>query len=317
MPASLLKRRGSLNWIIPAAAVITGTAASPATATQLGGQYFASTQVSRGGYYDPATGRYIDHTSASSSPTNPEPDTPQYSAQEGGGGWRVSAYADDTHGGTVAALAGIAYIEDRSAGFIDQLTATAQLTYTFSVDGPAGDSVPVLMHITGLAENGLAPGGITAAASAGYSFSTAQASDPKDYISFSKNTDVYGLGGAFDDARLMDLKVGNIYTLFMGSSVTVGSYTVSPDLTYDIATATVDPTFTIQGRSPQSYRLVGLPTSAIGNVAPVPEPASWALMVAGFGMLGATLRRSRKGSHAQNRNTPSVQYPCDNDPSRR
>ncbi len=30
-----------------------------------------------------------------------------------------------------------------------------------------------------------------------------------------------------------------------------------------------------------------------GNVAAVPEPATWALMIAGFGMVGATLRRRK------------------------
>ena len=33
----------------------------------------------------------------------------------------------------------------------------------------------------------------------------------------------------------------------------------------------------------------------LGSIAGVPEPASWALMLVGFGGLGAALRRSRRG----------------------
>jgi hypothetical protein len=35
-----------------------------------------------------------------------------------------------------------------------------------------------------------------------------------------------------------------------------------------------------------------------GAAGPVPEPASWSLMIAGFGVLGAALRRSRRAALA-------------------
>ncbi len=38
-------------------------------------------------------------------------------------------------------------------------------------------------------------------------------------------------------------------------------------------------------------------TFTIGNAtAPVPEPATWALMIAGFGAIGATMRSARKSA---------------------
>ncbi len=56
--------------------------------------------------------------------------------------------------------------------------------------------------------------------------------------------------------------------------------------------ATVDPTLTIQGADAHLYHFVGLPDATMGgSTAAVPEPASWAMMVGGFGLIGSTMRR--------------------------
>jgi len=49
--------------------------------------------------------------------------------------------------------------------------------------------------------------------------------------------------------------------------------------------------FTIFSHQPVSYTLK---FQSLGNNAAVPETASWALMIAGFGLAGGTLRRQRK-----------------------
>jgi len=42
-------------------------------------------------------------------------------------------------------------------------------------------------------------------------------------------------------------------------------------------------------------QVIGDGTSAVATIAaPIPEPASWALMIGGFGLLGANLRRARR-----------------------
>jgi hypothetical protein len=59
--------------------------------------------------------------------------------------------------------------------------------------------------------------------------------------------------------------------------------------------ATVDPTLTIQGADAQLYHFVGLPDATIGDpTAAVPEPATWAMMVGGFGLIGSAMRRRQR-----------------------
>lgn len=57
------------------------------------------------------------------------------------------------------------------------------------------------------------------------------------------------------------------------------------------ATSTVS--FTASGNHRVGWMLSPLPTAAEAPAAAVPEPATWATMVAGFGLLGGTLRRRR------------------------
>jgi hypothetical protein len=56
--------------------------------------------------------------------------------------------------------------------------------------------------------------------------------------------------------------------------------------TYDLASTPRNGGDPVQ---PLTYRL----TISDSPIAPVPEPASWAMMIAGFGLVGATMRRRR------------------------
>ncbi len=51
----------------------------------------------------------------------------------------------------------------------------------------------------------------------------------------------------------------------------------------------------VSGRLP-NFNLSGSGTFA--GAAAVPEPASWALMLGGFGLMGTVMRSRRNGSHA-------------------
>jgi hypothetical protein len=54
---------------------------------------------------------------------------------------------------------------------------------------------------------------------------------------------------------------------------------------------------TLTGRSGYGYRTMTVDTMRLANAA-VPEPAGWAMMVGGFGLIGGALRSGRRRPHA-------------------
>ena len=58
------------------------------------------------------------------------------------------------------------------------------------------------------------------------------------------------------------------------------------------AFATVDPMFIVDPAFASAYHFEGIPTEL---TAGIPEPSSWALMIAGFGLVGSMVRRRRTG----------------------
>lgn len=61
----------------------------------------------------------------------------------------------------------------------------------------------------------------------------------------------------------------------------------------------VDTQFTVTGPTILGFRALGISDSVGGlvdniSLSTVPEPASWTMMIAGFGLVGATMRRGRK-----------------------
>ncbi|MBW8893518.1 MAG: PEPxxWA-CTERM sorting domain-containing protein, partial [Burkholderiales bacterium] len=63
---------------------------------------------------------------------------------------------------------------------------------------------------------------------------------------------------------------------------------------YGTGSAYVDPVFTLPAEFRNLVNIVGVPA------APIPEPASWALMLCGLGVLGRTMLRRREILHRQN-----------------
>lgn len=63
-------------------------------------------------------------------------------------------------------------------------------------------------------------------------------------------------------------------------------------------------TFTYSGAPISYFRISGADTFGVNEIrlspgtAPIPEPATWALMIAGFGLIGLAARRQRKSATA-------------------
>lgn len=274
-----------LTLVAPAGALILTT---PAGAQSVSKEYRAYTVVTRGGVN---AGKVA---SGSYDLGQPTPTTPQYTVQEGGGGWRVGASSDDTHGGTVTASAAISYVSPLGATYIDDLAAHSQLDYIFTLDGPDSNAlIPVLVNAVGSASGNSLYGSTIA----GFSLSTLTWHDPNDYFRIDAYTAISAPSSSFDVDQLVYLKVGLTYDLRLSAVAEVGRGSVRPDYHFAEAIAQVDPTFTIQGDFAKDYYFVGLPASAIGGVAAVPEPASWAMMVVGFGLVGSAVRRRRTSVH--------------------
>lgn len=66
-----------------------------------------------------------------------------------------------------------------------------------------------------------------------------------------------------------------------------------PLVTYGGAAASADPVFSIDDPTYAGFSIVGVPDGVAppGGPAAVPEPAAWAMMVAGFGAVGGAMRR--------------------------
>lgn len=70
---------------------------------------------------------------------------------------------------------------------------------------------------------------------------------------------------------------------------------LDPRPTFGVVSAETDPVFSIDDPAYAAFSIVGVPTGApppIGSA--VPEPASWAMMVSGFGLAGSTMRGRRR-----------------------
>ena len=90
---------------------------------------------------------------------------------------------------------------------------------------------------------------------------------------------------------------GSQFVLFNGNQV-ANSYTGPQGWThyvFALGTATGSDTITFRGRNDPAYN--ALTNVSVTQSAAVPEPASWALMLGGFGLVGGALR-SRKSTVA-------------------
>jgi len=80
-------------------------------------------------------------------------------------------------------------------------------------------------------------------------------------------------------------------TLFMSAWATANA---SLEYSKQTDRIVVDPVFEIAPDFASLYTLVGLPEGVVSPPTPAPEPASWAMMVGGFGLIGSAMRGRRR-----------------------
>lgn len=162
----------------------------------------------------------------------------------------------------------------------------AQLTYSFRLNGPADTIVPLIAYtsISVIRDAGL--GRVYAGLEIydGFSYVASKAFELGD----ADGAGTVGFtGGIAFDGHTGATGEFNLYASANSWSLT-GSAFVDPYLIIDPAYGLIDPDYA------SKYSLSF--SQGAGNVAPgVPEPASWALMIVGFGLVGAAARR-RQGA---------------------
>lgn len=206
----------------------------------------------------------------------------------------VRSYASDLNGGTVYAGAELPGMDPFSTLNIEYANGHGFLSYNVWIDGPDPDAlVPVRFLATGLVSSNSSRG-------------TGEARLRFGEVGLGGHVDQWSVRGQGSDETGVQQTVDSFeinQTFFMKPSMTyfVEMYAGAgvQAAVFDGATAyaTVDPTFTILGDFALNYRVVGVPgqPTTPGGGGVVPEPATWAMMVAGFGLLGASLRRNRSG----------------------
>ena len=164
----------------------------------------------------------------------------------------AAAFASSDGGGTVSATA---------FGRRDGTTANGQLFYDIFLDAPATTVSKVRVGFSGLLSS-WGSGSAKAAIVVG----------PETLFFYS-----YDPGGR---AKTVPFRLTRTVTLTGGSSLALGIFGVA--------------SVNFNGAAPADYRL-GFASAYVDPTvtfsAAVPEPASWALLIAGFGMTGAALRR--------------------------
>jgi hypothetical protein len=183
--------------------------------------------------------------------------------------------ASDVNGGTAAASASIVLQFLPAAQRLEEIDAVSLVTYRFTLSGPnTGNTVPVLLLGSGSSAGG------------------------QNFLSFQNafNSDYENTGNFVAD-QVLNLVPGWGYVLVLRAEAAVATgnlYNIGDTMT---ASAAVDPTLTILGPDAQLYHFDGLPDSTIGGpMAAVPEPATWAMMLSGFGLVGSAMRRRRRAS---------------------
>ena len=219
----------------------------------------------------------------------------------GGGGGSASASATKENGGTVRA---------QSKTKDGQASAAAGIRYTIQVAPKNGvtsfpEIVPLHVFATG------------ATGTDGYAFSridfilnyretptsgfnsileTTNVSSSVYFPPVFDGTGTINVDETIRVAPLTDITV----SLFASTGVGTGILGADPNNDqYGVASAYVDPVFTLSGVYADLFDVIGVPTD--GTTPPpvtsdVPEPATWAMMLCGFGFIGAAIRRRRNAA---------------------
>ena len=96
----------------------------------------------------------------------------------------------------------------------------------------------------------------------------------------------YGLdwAGTANNGHLTTTGIKEVSFDVLGSNLAIAGVGTNPPIYFKVDVASIFPNGAVR---------TGVVGATIAAVAGVPEPASWALMISGFGMAGAALRRRR------------------------
>lgn len=208
-------------------------------------------------------------------------DTPQSVSVVGA--W---AYADTTFGGTVYAGAEVHPIDPFDLNYQTSAVARGFLSYNVWIDGPDPDAlVPVRFWGAGSisANSNQALGEIILRFGSIDDRMILQQWNARGSLTGDMVDGIFQVVAGFTADQVFYMQPSKTYYVEMLAGASV---TASPNNAH--AQATVDPVFTILGDYARSYRVMGVPGGATGAV---PEPASWALMIAGFAAVGSMMRR--------------------------
>jgi PEP-CTERM motif len=208
--------------------------------------------------------------------------------------WQVGANATAVHGGTAESNIQAGPMPTVSGvGFAEQLKSTTEVIYKISLGGTASDAfVPVTIGADGTvawSQNGDVEATFDFEGSSG------------DLISKFIDENAAGqsrLAGqtSFSVNQVVDLVPGQTYTVVLTTFAEsdLNEFQSKPDGTVPFGedSAVVDPTFTVDPAFASRWTIEGVPVDTSG-VGGVPEPATWTLLIAGFGLAGAGLRRRR------------------------
>ncbi len=193
----------------------------------------------------------------------------------GPGGSGSIAYANNDHGGTVYAHTQGTFIDEYQS--VQSYRATADLKHYISVDlavGIADAVVPLRIIGSAFQTNINGSGYVSYSASQQGQFVLGRQSFAGAFLPetlFFMNDIVYVKPNVPIEVRMMAQAAGNI-------------------------SVTVDPVYEIVGEYASRYKLTGLLSS--DPIAAVPEPATWSMMIAGFGAIGVAMRRRRVATRA-------------------
>jgi hypothetical protein len=198
------------------------------------------------------------------------------------------AYAGPENGGTVSAIAQTA---DETIGSI------AMLTYTFQLQAKPGvvlqDVVPLHVFAQGSTGSDNYGGArITFILSWANSATTAgEIFKDTGVGSTPGSSSTWGGDGKIDINQDINVALNRDIVVQMRAAASAG--TPVTDLNpnkdeYGTGSAYLDPVFTLPAEFRNLVNIVGVP------VAPVPEPASWALMFCGLAVIGRTVLRRRE-----------------------
>jgi hypothetical protein len=207
--------------------------------------------------------------------------------------WQVGANAIGAHGGTVESDIIMSPLPTVSGvGFATLLTSSTELIEHITLKGTASDPfVPVMIGTKGTvtwSQDGNAQ--------ANFFFGGPDGQIIFDNV-FENDPGQNRLAGteSFAVNQVVDFIPGVTYEVVMTTSAQADFrlFQSNPDGTipFGMDTAVVDPTFTVDPAFAARWSIDGVP---VDDRAPgVPEPATWAMLITGFGLAGASLRRRR------------------------